>query len=103
MDALLDLPLGRKWPKGSSKQAGGGERRALSAEFKPEEVRLMAERRAAGTSLAQIGRDLLVRPSQLRAWANAKPFAGTSGGAVPGETLKQENRRLRPELVTLQL
>jgi transposase len=87
---------------GSNKQVGGGERRAFSAEFKAEAVRLMAERRAPGTSLPQIGRELAVRPSQLRAWAKTQPAAGTPGGAVPGETLEQENRRLRRELATLQ-
>ncbi len=51
--------------RGSSKQ----QRRVFSAEFKEEAVRLMRERRAQGISVAQIGRELDVRPNQLRAWA----------------------------------
>jgi transposase len=86
---------------GSSRKAGRRERRAFSAEFKTEAVRMMLERRAAGASLAQIGRELDVRPDQLRAWAKEQPTA-PRGGAVPGETLEQENRRLRRELATLQ-
>lgn len=87
---------------GSSKKGGRRERRAFSAEFKAEAVRLMTERRAAGASLAQIGRELEVRPDRLRVWAQERPAAATPGGAVPGETLEQENRRLRRELATLQ-
>jgi transposase len=87
---------------GSSSNGGRRERRAFSAEFKTEAVRLMAERRAAGVSLAQIGRELAVRPDQLRAWAKDRRAAAAPGSAVPGETLEQENRRLRRELATLQ-
>ncbi|MBU6367821.1 MAG: hypothetical protein KJT01_16520 [Gemmatimonadetes bacterium] len=53
----------------------------------------MAERRLAGTSLVQIGRELAVRPNQLRAWTMALLAAGTPGRALPGETLEQESRR----------
>ena len=87
---------------GSSKKVVRRERRAFSAEFKTEAVRMLVERRAAGASLAQIGRDLEVRPDRLRAWAKERPAAVKPGGAVPGETLEQENRRLRRELATLQ-
>jgi transposase-like protein len=54
---------------GSSKQGVRRERRVFRAEFKAEAVRLMAERRAAGASVAQIGRELAVRPDLLRVWA----------------------------------
>ncbi len=54
---------------GSRKVVGRRERRAFSDEFKTEAVRLMHEGRAAGRSLAQIGRELEVRPEQLRLWA----------------------------------
>jgi transposase len=87
---------------GSSKKGVRRERRVFSAEFKAEAVRLMADRRAAGASVAQIGRELAVRPDLLRVWAKERPAAVQSGGAVPGETLEQENRRLRRELATLQ-
>jgi transposase-like protein len=79
----------------SSKKEVRRERRVFSAEFKAEAVRLMAEREAAGASVAQIGRDLAVRPDLLLVWAKAHPAAAKPGGAVPGETLEQENRRLR--------
>ena len=69
-------------------------------QFKAKAARSMAERRAAGTPLAQIGRELEVRPD--RVWAKGRPAAARPGGAVPGETLEQENRRLRRELATLQ-
>lgn len=84
----------------SSKKAARRERREFSAEFKAEAVRLMAERREAGTTLAQIGRELDIRPDQLRAWARQQREAAGSGSGIPGETLEQENRRLRRELAT---
>jgi len=87
---------------GSSKKGVRRERRVFNAEFKAEAVRMMAERRAAGVSVAQIGRELAVRPDLLRVWAKEQPAAAKPGGAVPGETLEQENRRLRRELATLQ-
>jgi len=76
------------------------ERRGFSAEFKAEAVRLVAERRATGATLAQVGRELDVRPDQLRAWAGQQRGAHV-GSAVPGETVEQENRRLRREVATL--
>ena len=82
--------------------AGKRERRAFSAEFKAEAVRLVAERRAAGATLAQVGRELEVRPDLLRAWAQQQRQHGrVVGGTVPGETLEQENRRLRHEVTVL--
>ena len=44
-------------------------RRIFSAEFKQEAVRRMAERRAQGVTVQQIGRDLDVRPGMSRVWA----------------------------------
>lgn len=40
----------------SKRDAARRERRDFSAEFKAEAVRLVAERRAAGVTLAQVGR-----------------------------------------------
>ena len=77
------------------------ERREFSAEFKAVAVRLVAERPAAGTTLAQVGRELDVQPDQLRAWARQQREAHGLGSAVPGETVEQENRRLRREVATL--
>ncbi len=82
--------------------AGRRERREFSAEFKAEAVRLVAERRAAGVTLAQVGRELDVRPDQLRAWAKQlRRDGGVTGAATPGESLEQENRRLRREVAVL--
>ena len=55
----------RKASKGSGKR----ERRAFGAEFKVEAVRLMRERQKLGVSVAQVGRELAVRPDLLRKWA----------------------------------
>lgn len=86
---------------GSNKKAARRERREFTAEFKAEAVRLVADRRAAGATLAQVGRELEVRPDQLRAWARLQRDANTRSGVVPAETLEQENRRLRREVATL--
>ena len=85
----------------SNKKAGRRERREFSAEFKAEAVRLVAERRALGVTLAQVGRELDVRPDQLREWARQLGRASGAGAAVPGETVEQENRRLRREVAVL--
>ncbi len=82
----------------SSKQVVRRERRTFSAEFKAEAVRLMTERRAVGGTLAQVSRELDVRADQLRAWARQARERTGAEAAVPGETLEQENRRLRREL-----
>jgi transposase len=81
--------------------AGRRERRAFTAEFKAEAVRLVAERRAEGATLAQVGRELDVRPDQLRAWTRQHGRESGSGAAMPGETIEQENRRLRREIAVL--
>lgn len=92
--------------KGSARAShlGKRERRSFSAEFKLEAVQLMRSRRAQGVSLEQIGRELEVRPDQLRAWSRqadkrsgAKPpdvFPGN--GNLP--SAEEEIRRLRREL-----
>lgn len=86
---------------GSSKQVVRRERRTFSAEFKAEAVQLVVERRATGATLAQIGRELDVRPDQLRAWVRLQRKAAGTGTSLPGETPEQELRRLRREVATL--
>jgi transposase len=81
--------------------AGRRERRAFSAEFKAEAVRLVAERRASGVPLTQVGRELDVRPEQLRRWTRQFDHERGAGSAIPGETMEQENRRLRREVAVL--
>ena len=77
------------------------ERREFSPEFKAEAVRMVAERRAMGVSLSQVGRELDVRPDQLRAWARQHGLGSATGSAVAGETVEQENRRLSREVAVL--
>jgi transposase len=85
-----------------------GKRRFFSAEFKLEAVRRMRERRAAGVSLSQVGRELDVRPDMLREWAKE---ADERAGAVPRDvfpgqgrlpTEQEELRRLQRENARLQ-
>lgn len=87
----------------SKRTAGAGrrERRAFSAEFKAEAVQLVAERRAAGVPLTQVGRELDVRPDQLRRWSQEARRERDPGSAMPGESMEQENRRLRREVAVL--
>lgn len=87
----------------ANKKAGAVGRRArreFTAEFKAEAVRMVAERRAVGVSLTQVGRELDVRPDQLRAWARLARDVG-SDARIAGETVEQEIRRLRREVAVL--
>ena len=86
--------------KGKAGPAGRRERREFSAEFKAEAVRLAAQRRSAGGTWTQVGRELDVRPDQLRDWTRQQRTASGTGG-MPEETLEQENRRLRREVAVL--
>jgi transposase len=85
-----------------------GKRRTFSAEFKLEAVRRTQERRPQGVSLAQIGRELGVRPDMLRAWAKrAEERAGAPPRDIfPGQghlpTEQEELRRLQRENARLQ-
>jgi len=84
-----------------------GTRRIFSAAFKQEAVRRMAERRAQGVSVQQIGRELDVRPELLRLW---KHHLAAQGGApvadvFPGQgrlpSEQEEVRRLEREVKRL--
>ena len=78
------------------------ERRAFTEEFKRQAVQLLHERRAAGVPVTQVGRELDVRPDQLREWA--RRLASREGGlAAAGisETPEQELKRLRREVARL--
>ncbi len=86
---------------GSRKKVVPRERRAFSAEFKAKAARVVAEPRADGASLTQIGRELEVRPDQLRVWVRAQREAHGAGAGTTGETPEQELRRLRREVATL--
>jgi transposase-like protein len=76
---------------------GGERRRVFGAEFKLEAVRRMEERRAGGVNLTQIGRELGVRPDQLRKWKRQhEQRAGAAAADVfPGQgRLPAEERAL---------
>lgn len=88
--------------KGSRKASSARrERREFSVEFKAEAVRLVAERRAQGVSLAQVGRELDIRPDQLRAWARQQRRDTAINPPVSAESTEQEVRRLRREVAVL--
>lgn len=85
-------------------------RRVFSAEFKQEAVRRMAERRAQGVTVKQIGVEMDVRPEVLRSWKrqiderSGKPLADVfpGHGRLPSEEeemrqLQRENKRLHQE------
>ena len=87
--------------KGKAGSSGRRERRDFSAEFKAGAVRMAAERRATGGTLAEVGRELAITPNQLREWRRQQRGAPSFGSTEPGETVEQENRRLRREVATL--
>lgn len=78
-------------------------RRAFTEEFKQEAVRLLRDRRAAGSSLTQVARELDVGPNLLREWAEDRTPRDATTGALAGvvETPEQELRRLRRENAVL--
>ena len=86
-----------------SKGAPPRAKRTFSAEFKAEAVALMRRRRAEGVSLSQIGRELGIGHALLWEWARkldgggTGPVAEPGPGRLPGETIEEENRRLRRE------
>ena len=73
-------------------------RKTYTPQFKAEAVRLLRERKAAGASLTQVARELDLKPGMLWEWVQ-KLEGGrpVRDGALPGETLEEENRRLRRE------
>jgi transposase len=74
------------------------ERRVFTEEFKRQAVQLLYERRAAGVSVTQIGRELDVKPDQLREWA--RRLAAQDGGLAAADVVEspeQELKRLRRE------
>ena len=85
----------------------GVNRRKFTKEFKVEAVRLMRERRGAGVSLAQVGRELAVRPDLLRKWARqvgervgvARRDVFPGHGSLP--STEEEVRRLQRENAVL--
>ena len=81
--------------KGKTGSVARRARREFSDEFKAEAVRLAAERRAVGGSLTQVGRELDVRPDQLREWTRQQARAYGAGSGLPGETVEVLMARVR--------
>jgi len=78
-------------------------RRAFTEEFKQEAVRLLHDRRAAGSTFAQVARELDVGADLLRGWMQKYTARDEATGALAGvvETPEQELRRLRREIAVL--
>jgi transposase len=70
-------------------------RRVFSPEFKQEAVRLITDE---GRPMAQVARDLEVRPEQLRLWRQQRVAAGTVTASTRPETAEEELRRVKREL-----
>jgi transposase len=77
------------------------KRRAFSDEFKQQAVRRARERTAIGVTLAQIGRELGVRPDVLRRWAQGAAEREVGETAEEEVVTLAEVRRLRWEVETL--
>jgi transposase len=99
------MSKGRKGPKHESPAPHAAAARkereprtTYTPQFKAEAVRLLRERKAAGASVTQVARELDLKPGVLWEWAQ-KVEGGrpVRDGALPGETLEEENRRLRRE------
>ncbi len=80
------------------------KRRQFTREFKLEAVRLLGERQRDGRSLAEVGRELGVRPDMLRKWKRQaeERAGGPPADMFPGNgklaSAEEELRRLRREL-----
>jgi transposase len=95
--------VNRSSGKGNAKQRA---KRTFTAEFKAEAVYLMRRRRAEGVPLSQVARELDVGPALLWEWARKLDGRGTGrreqvDSPPTEETLEEEVKRLRREVVTL--
>jgi transposase len=70
-------------------------RRAFSPEFKQEAVRQVTE---GGRSVAQVAREIAVRPEQLRTWKKQLLAAEAVAPVLRVETAEEELRRVKREL-----
>jgi len=71
------------------------ERKKHMEEFKRDAVRMMRNR--GQRTVAQVADDLGVNANQLHRWASLFEQTATAKRNVQGETLEEENRRLRKE------
>lgn len=82
----------------SQERKARSQRREFTPELRQEAIRLMTERRAAGASLAQVGRELDIEPDLLRKWARQSGQWDEPGvdAGTPGDP-EAELRKLRRE------
>jgi transposase len=73
----------------------GKQRKKYTDEFKRDAVRMMRSR--GERTVAQVADDLGVTANQLHRWAKDQTEAMLSKRNERGETLEDENRRLRKE------
>lgn len=71
------------------------QRKKYTEEFKRDAVRLMRNR--GERTIAQIADDLGVASNQLHQWASKYEREAVAKRNTTGETLEEENRRLRKE------
>ncbi len=81
----------------ASKGSGKRARRAVSAEFKVEAVRLMRERQKLGVSVAQLGRELDVRLDLLWKWAG-RWRSGRVARGTSSKNARRSSRKSRGEV-----
>ena len=77
------------------------KRKNYNDEFKRDAVRLMQNRGAR--TVSAVAEDLGVTPNSLHKWAQQFQSAAVAKRNDNGETLEEENRRLRKEVERLQL
>lgn len=75
-------------------------RRSFSPEFKLEAVRLVVEGKRP---LAQVARELDLRPEQLRGWKQQLQAGGQIATMHSALSVEEENRRLRREVEVLRM
>jgi transposase len=75
-------------------------RRSFSPEFKLEAVRLVVEGKRP---LAQVARELDLRPEQLRSWKQQLQAGGQIAKVQTALGVEEENRRLRREVEVLRM
>jgi len=92
-------------PNSGGKKQARRTKRTFNTEFKEHAVELMRRRRAQGISLSQIGRELDVAPTLLWEWQRKLDGKMTGAAVEPGgssaETLEEEVKRLRREVIVL--
>lgn len=77
------------------------QRKHYTEEFKRDAVRMMKNR--GERTVAQVADDLGVNANQLHRWAAKKDVEAVAKRNDNGETLEDENRRLRKEVERLRM